>query len=89
MTSTIISQVSTTTEPVALAPQTLTTLCFWWVLWVEPGRSRIPGEQVGERLDLSDWLEEIPAVFAHMLEFILNDSIPSLSSLLYYSLMAE
>ena len=56
---------------------------------MEPGRSRIPGEQVGERLDLSDWLEEIPAVFAHMLEFILNDSIPSLSSLLYYSLMAE
>ena len=52
----------------------LTTLFFWSVLSVEPGKSRTHGEQDGESQATLDLLEETLAVFAPTPVSILIDS---------------
>ena len=52
------------------------TMLFCWSEWsMEPGKSRILGELLGERRDLSDWLLETLVVFALLLPFIRIDFI--------------
>jgi hypothetical protein len=53
--------------------QALTTLSFWSVLLVEPGKSRTPGELDGESQDTLDLPVETHAVFALMQVFTLLD----------------
>ena len=51
---------------------------------MDPGKSRTHGEPDGERLDISDLLEETLAVSAPMQEFILIDQTKNQSS--YFNL---
>ncbi len=52
-----------------------TTLSFWSVLSVEPGKSRTHGELDGERLDTSDLHPETLAEFVPTQESSLNDDL--------------
>lgn len=66
------------------------TMLFCWSEWsMEPGKSRILGELLGERKDLSGWLLETPVVFALLLLSIHIDLISHLFwKTLFYLVLA-
>lgn len=52
-------------ECLATAQIDLITLVYWLAYWMEFGKSRIHGEHLGVKVDISDWLQETLVEYAH------------------------